>query len=68
MVLFLFVLQVVFVLGVVLFTISFLIASLKEKESRAALMAGAIVIFLIIIEICIDWIRDLFFRPANRAE
>ena len=32
MVLFLLVLQAVFVLGVVLFTISFLIASLTEKE------------------------------------
>jgi len=61
MVLFLIVLQVVFVSGVVLFTISFLIASLKEKESRAALMGGAIVIFLIVIEICIYWLYTVRF-------
>ena len=61
MVLFLFVLQVVFVLGVVLFTISFLVVSLKEKESRAPLMAGAIVILLILVEIFIYWLYTVRF-------
>lgn len=61
MVIFLLVLQAVFVLGVVLFTISFLIASLNEKEQRAALIAGAVILLLIGFELCIYWIYTLGF-------
>jgi len=61
MVIFLLVLQAVFVLGVVLFTISYLMASLNEKEPRAALMAGAVVLLLIGFELCIYWLYILGF-------
>ena len=61
MTLFLLVLQAVFVLGVVLFTISFLIASLNEKEQRAALITGAVILFLIGFELGIYWLYTLGF-------
>ncbi len=68
MVLFLLVLQAVFVLGVVLFTISFLIASLTEKEPRAALITAAVILFLIGFELGIYGLYSLgfFFNTAGR--
>ena len=67
MILFLLGLQAVFVLGVVVFTISFLIASLNEKEQRAALLAGAVSLLLIGFELCIYWLYTLgsFFNSAG---
>ena len=67
MILFLLVLQAVFVLGVVVFTISFLIASLNEKEQRAALLAGAVSLLLIGFELCICWLytQGSFFNSAG---
>jgi len=68
MVLFLLVLQAVFVLGVVLFTISFLIASLTEKEPRAALVTAAVILFLIGFELGIYGLYSLgfFFNTVGR--
>ncbi len=68
MVLFLLVLQAVFVLVVALFTISFLIASLNEKEQRAAMIASAVILFLIGFELGIYGLYPLgfFFNPAGR--
>ncbi len=67
MVLFLLVLQAAFVSAIVLFTISFLIASITEKEARAAWMAGAVIILLVSCELFICWLysRGLFFRSAG---
>ena len=68
MVLFLLVLQAVFVLGIVSFAISFLIASLTEKEKRAALITAAVILFLIGFEFGIHGLYSLgfFFDPAGR--
>lgn len=63
MVLFLLLLQGVFVFGVVLFTISFLVASLKKKEQRAALLAGAVIILLTGFELGIYRLYTLGFCP-----
>ncbi len=67
MVLFLLVLQAVLVLGVLLFTAAFLIASLNEREPRAAWIAAAVIILLIGLELCIYWLNTLgfFFYPAG---
>jgi reductive dehalogenase len=67
MVSFLLVLQAILVLGVVLFTISFLIACLSEKERRAALITFAIIVLLIGFELCIYWLYTLgfFFNSAG---
>ena len=67
MVLFLLVLQAVFVSAIVLFTITFFIASLYEKEPRAAWMAGAVVVLLTGLELFIYWLYGLgfFFHPAG---
>jgi reductive dehalogenase len=66
MVLFLLVLQAVFVAVIVLFTICFLVASLNEKEQRAALIAAAVIMLLIGLELCIYWLYTLgfFFNSA----
>ena len=61
MVLFLLVLQAVFVSVIVLFTLSFLIASINEKEPRAALLAGGVSLLLIGVELCIYWLYTLGF-------
>ena len=53
--------QAVLVLGVVLFTLSFLINSLRENESRAAIMAGAISGLLVVLELCIYYLYTLGF-------
>ncbi|MGB9440696.1 MAG: reductive dehalogenase [Desulfobacterales bacterium] len=47
------ILQAVLVLGIGLFTLGFLITSLKENEPRAAMMAGALCGLLVVIEVCI---------------
>ena len=67
MVLFLLVLQVVFAMVIIFFTISFLITSLNEKEPRAALMSGAVIILLTGLELCVYWLYtlDFFFNPAG---
>jgi hypothetical protein len=67
MVLFLLVLQAVLVAVLVFFTIGFLIASLTEKEPRAALMAGAVIFVMIGFEFFIYWFYTLgfFFSPAG---
>ena len=53
--------QAAWVLGIVLFTLSFLITSLKENEPRAAMMAGALSILLIGMELGIYFIYPLGF-------
>ena len=67
MVLFLLILQAVLVSVLVFFTICFLIASLTEKEFRAALMAGAVIFLMIGFELFIYWFYTLgfFFSPAG---
>jgi reductive dehalogenase len=67
MVLFLFVLQAVFVSVIILFTISFLITSLSEKEARAAWLAGVVVMSLAGLELFLYWLYrlDFFFHPAG---
>jgi len=67
MVLFLLVLQVVFAMVIVLFTICFFVASLNEKEPRATLMSGAVIILLTGLELCVYWLYtlDFFFNPAG---
>jgi predicted tellurium resistance membrane protein TerC len=65
MILFLLVLQAVFVSVIVLFTVSFLIASINEKEPRAALLAGAISLLLIGVELCIYWLYTLGFFSGS---
>jgi reductive dehalogenase len=67
MVLFLLLLQAGFVSVVVLFTLSFLIASLTEKESRAALIAGAVAVLLIVFELIVYYLYTMgfFFGPAG---
>ena len=59
--------QAVLVFGIVLFTLSFLIASLKENEPRAALMAAALSGLLIGMELCIYflYILGFFFHIAG---
>ena len=59
--------QAVLVIGIVLFTIGFLITSLKENEPRAAMMAGALCGLLVVIEICIYSLYTLgvFFHFAG---
>ena len=67
MVSFLLVLQAGVVSAVILFTLSFLIVSLNEKEPRAALIAGAVMVLLIGFELIIYWLytMDFFFGPAG---
>ncbi len=48
-------------LGIVLFTLSFLITSLKENEPKAAMMAGAISGLLVVMEVCIYYLYTLGF-------
>jgi reductive dehalogenase len=64
---FLLISQAVLVFGIVLFTVGFLITSLKEKEQRAALMAGAISGLLVLIELAIYYLYTLglFFHSAG---
>ncbi len=59
--------QAAWVLGIVLFTLSFLITSLKENEHRAAIMAGALSVFLIGLElgIYIFYTLGFFFHFAG---
>ncbi len=45
--------QAVLVIGIGLFSLGFLITSLKENEPRAAMIAGALCGLLVVIEICI---------------
>ena len=68
MVIFLLVLQAVLVLGVALFSIGFLFASLNEKEPRAAMVTGAVILTLIFFELCLYWIYTLgfFFNPVGK--
>ena len=68
MIIFLMVLQAVLVLGVVLFSFGFLFASLNEKEPRAALITGAVIVSLIFLELFLYWIYSLgfFFNPAGK--
>ena len=49
----LFIFQAVLVIGMVLFTLGFLITSLKEKKPIAVMMAGALCGLLVVMEICI---------------
>jgi len=53
--------QAALVLGIVLFTLGFLITSLKENEPRAAMMAGAHSVFLIGLELGIYFLYTLDF-------
>jgi len=53
--------QAVLVLGIVLFTLGFLITSLKENEPRAAMLAGALSVFLIGLELGIYFLYTLGF-------
>ena len=53
--------QAALVLGIVLFNLSFLITSLKENEHRAAMMAGALSVFLIGMELGIYFFYTLGF-------
>ena len=68
MVEFLLMTQAVVVLGVVLFSVSFLIACVNEKEQRAALLTGAIIAALIILELGIYWLFtiDAFANPGAK--
>ena len=67
MVVFFLTLQAVFVSAVVLFTITFLITSLSENETRAAWMAGALIFLLSGLELFIYWLYVLgfFSQPAG---
>ena len=67
MILFLLALQAVFVLAIILFTVVFLLTSLSEKEARAAWMAGAVIIVLSGLELCIYWLYrlDFFLHAAG---
>ena len=62
------VLQAVLVLFVLLFTVSFLIACLNEREPRAALITGALILMLIGFELIVYWLYNLgfFFNPAGK--
>jgi hypothetical protein len=53
--------QTALVSGIALFTLSFLITSLKEHEPRAAMMAGALCVFLIGMELGIHVLYTLGF-------
>ena len=53
--------QAAMAFGIVLFTLGFLIASLMEKESRAAMVAGVLCGLLIVAEICIYYLFNLSF-------
>jgi reductive dehalogenase len=53
--------QAVLVLGIVLFTLGFLFTSIKESESRAAIMAGILCGSLIVAELCIYYLYTLGF-------
>ena len=53
--------QAVMVFGIVLFTLGFLFTSLKENEHRAAMMAGALSVFLIGMELAIYFFYTLGF-------
>jgi reductive dehalogenase len=55
------ILQAALVLGIVLFTLGFLISSLKEHEPRAAMMAGALSVLLIGMELGIYVLYTLGF-------
>ena len=68
MVIILLVLQAVLVLGVALFSFSFLIACINEKEQRAALVTGAVIAALIFLELCLYGLYTLgfFFHPAGK--
>ena len=68
MVIFLLMLQAVLVLGAILFSVSFLIASLIEEEPRAALITGSVIVSLIIFELFLYWLYTLgfFLNPAGK--
>ena len=53
--------QALLVVGIALFILGFLITSLREKEPRAALMAGAIAGLLVVMELCIYYLYTLGF-------
>ena len=53
--------QAVLAFGIVLFTLGFLITSLMEKESRAAMMAGVLCGLLVVAELCIYFLHTLGF-------
>ena len=55
------IIQAALVLGIVLFTLGFLITSLKENEPRAAMMAGILSVILIGLELCIYFLYTLGF-------
>ncbi len=59
--------QAVWVSGIILFTLGFLVTSLREKEQRAASMAGATAGLLVVMELCIYYLYTLgfFFHPAG---
>jgi len=59
--------QTALVSGIALFTLSFLITSLKEHEPRAAMMAGALCVFLIGMELGIYVLYTLGFFFILRA-
>ena len=61
MIYFLLIVQAVLLIGIVLFTLGFLITSLKENELRAAMMAGILCGLLVAIEICIYALYTLGF-------
>ena len=59
----LFIFQAVLVIGIVLFTLGFLITSLKEKKPIAVMMVGALCGLLVVMEICIYSLYSLNFFP-----
>ena len=63
------ILQAALVGAIFLFTIGFLIASLTEKERRAALLAAAICGVLVIFEFCIYYLHmlDAFYTVAGKT-
>ena len=55
-------------LGIVFFSVSFLIACINEKEQRAALLTGALIASLIILELCSYWLYTMgvFSNPGGK--
>ena len=68
MVIFLLVTQAIVVLGAVVFSVSFLIACINEKEQRAALVTGALIAVLVMLELCVYWLFTLgiFTNPGGK--
>ena len=53
--------QAVIAFGIFLFTLGFLVSSIKEKENRAAVMAGALCGLLVVAELLLYYLYTLGF-------